>query len=382
MANLLLTGGRAPATLELARLMRAAGHRVVMAESAALHLTQPSAAIQRHYRVPAPRQAPAAFGAALLRICAAENIDLVIPTCEEVFYVAQIHDRLPGRVFGEPLERLRPLHSKWDFVQRARRYGLSVPATQLLTSTAERDAVLPEAGDLVFKPVYSRFAAKTVIRPTRAQAEAVLPSPQNPWVAQAFIPGRQFCSYSLAHAGRLAAHTVYLTEFTAGQGSTIAFQHHPHAAIQRWVDQFVAQEQFTGQIAFDFIESAAGQVTALECNPRTTSGLHLLAAEPGLAQAFLACPEQPITPAAGARPQLLALAMWVYGLPALRTPARFRRWAELMRAGRDVIFRLNDPLPALWQWVGLGYFLGQSWRRRITPLEASTYDIEWNGPAA
>ena len=51
-------------------------------------------------------------------------------------------------------------------------------------------------------------------------------------------------------------------------------------------------------------------------------------------------------------------------------------------AGRDVIFRWRDPLPALWQWLALGYFFFVGARRGLSPLAASTDDIEWNGPAA
>lgn len=80
MANVLLIGGRAPASLELARVFQAAGHTVFMAESLAWHLTRPSRAVARSYRVPPPRQAPARYVTALARIVERERIALLVPT--------------------------------------------------------------------------------------------------------------------------------------------------------------------------------------------------------------------------------------------------------------------------------------------------------------
>jgi short-subunit dehydrogenase involved in D-alanine esterification of teichoic acids len=56
MTNILLTGGRAPVTLDLARAFHRAGHTVFMAESLRGHLSQPSNAVKAHFVVPAPRQ--------------------------------------------------------------------------------------------------------------------------------------------------------------------------------------------------------------------------------------------------------------------------------------------------------------------------------------
>ncbi|MGF9826377.1 carbamoylphosphate synthase large subunit, partial [Brevibacillus agri] len=77
--TVLLTGGRAPATLELARLLRAAGQRVIVAESAARHLCAHSRYVQRSYRVPPPRTQPEAYIDELCQIMRKERVDLLIP---------------------------------------------------------------------------------------------------------------------------------------------------------------------------------------------------------------------------------------------------------------------------------------------------------------
>jgi hypothetical protein len=383
MPRVLITGGRAPAALELARVFARAGHAVFVAESVPWPLARPSRAVRRTFRVPGPNQDPAGFVRALLEIIRAERIDLLLPTCEELFYVARGRAALSAacRVLAEPLETLRPLHDKWLFAERARAYGLAVPETRRVQSAAELRGVLAEGGDWVLKPAYSRFAAKTLMPPHQERALAqVRPSLAAPWVAQRLVRGRQVCTYSLAQAGRLLAHTAYPADFTAGQGATIVFQHLEHPAALRWVERFVKAERFSGQIAFDFIETEEGTLCALECNPRATSGVHLLARHPGFADAFFDQPAEMITPPPG-RPGMLAAAMWLYALPAVRTGRRLRAWLRTMLTARDVIFDWRDPLPALLQGLGVAHFLAWSKRHGISALEASTYDIEWNGAA-
>ena len=380
MKRILLTGGRAPVTLELARLFHAAGHLVFMAESVRWHLSWPSRAITRNYRVPPPNRQPNGYLKALLDIVQREKIDLLLPTCEEIFYVARGHELLAPycKVFVEPLEKLRPLHNKWLFIKRVLP-GFNVPPTRLLTSQTELRSAVEGAHDIVLKPVYSRFAAKTIICPPNYDAVAHLhPTPQQPWVAQEFIHGRQICFYTVVHNGRMVAHTAYPTEFSAGQGATILFRHIDHPAAFKWVKTFVEQEQFTGQIAFDFIETSDNKLFVLECNPRATSGIHLLAHHPQFWQAFFDETLPPLTPPAS-QPAMLATAMLLYALPAIRSKAQLNRWLTLFSQSRDVIFRLHDPLPALFQFVGVAHFLCWSLKHRISPLEASTFDIEWNG---
>jgi predicted ATP-grasp superfamily ATP-dependent carboligase len=380
MANVLLTGGRAPAALELARIFEAAGHRVYMAESVRGHLSEPSRAVVRNYVVPPPRQQTAAYLDALTRIITDQQIDLLVPTCEEIFHITRGWDALSRHcsVFAEPIERLRPLHHKYLFVCRAADYGLTVPETMLLESAGEAGHAFDRWNGVVLKPAYSRFASKTLIRPTREEAANIDVSAASPWVAQRYIEGEQLCTYSVVHLGRITAHTAYRSEFTAGQGATIVFQHVDHPASLAWVQRFVEAEQFTGQIAFDFIETADGEVVAIECNPRAISGVHLFAKTPEFAQAFFDASMPCVTPADDVSAMLLT-GMLVYGLPSSIRDRRFKRWLFTFLRSRDVIANLRDPLPALLQLRSIVHYVVLGRKHGISALEASTLDIEWNG---
>jgi hypothetical protein len=381
METILLLGGRAPATLELARGFYQAGHRVVVAESAPVSLAAASRAVAGRYSLPPPAHKIQAFGNALLDIIEKEGVTVLLPTCEEIFHVARVRESLPSsyRVFAPHLADLHAVHHKGLFAEKARGYGLAVPETWVVTTLTELELFLETSAKWVFKPAYSRFAAKTLICPTRTQVMArVKPTIKQPWVVQRYVTGRQLCTYSVAHAGQLTAHSAYPTEWTAGQGATVAFRSIEHAASRAWVEAFVAASGWTGQIAFDFIEPTEGELVAIECNPRATSGIHLLASQPDWIAAYLESDRACISPTPGFG-AMVGGGMLFYGLPTVRTRAQWQAWLHTVRHSRDVVWRKEDPKPWFWQWWVLGAFVGRAARLGISPLAATTWDIEWNG---
>ncbi|HUN21684.1 MAG TPA: hypothetical protein PK299_00970 [Anaerolineales bacterium] len=381
MPTVLLTGGRAPVTLELARAFGRQGWRVLVAESLHPHLSQYSRFVAQTYPVPAPNQRPFAFCAALLDILRREPVQLLIPTCEEVFWVALFHAQLSAHcvVFCEPRTRLKALHSKWEFVQLAQKLGLSVPTTHLLTNPAPIAQLQQAYSPLVYKPEYSRFAEQTHIAPPLPPA--IFPSPQARWVAQTFVAGRTLCTYSIAWRGKLLAHACYPTVWQAGKGAAVYFRALQRPATRRWVETLVSQLGLSGQFAFDFIERADGTCLAIECNPRATSGLHLLASQAGLVRCFAepdAC-QTCIEPAPAEPPAQLALAMWVYALPQALRQGKLSAWWQDWRQGRDVVGAVGDHAPLWGQLLSTAKLVQRARQAHISPTAASTVDIEWNG---
>jgi len=335
--------------------------------------------------VPAPNVECEAFLAALIKLVQREKIDVLIPTCEEIFFVAQGLERLYPycRVLCPPFEQLARLHSKWEFIQSASQAGLPVPETHLFTASSDLHQFLQEHGtSFVLKPVFSRFASKVVFADTMVdQSELLSITPIYPWVAQRRIDGEAFCTYSIADEGRLLAHAVYSVNYRAGVGSCVYFAPVEHAAIDAWITRFLQHERFSGQIAFDIIVTPDGTVYPIECNPRATSGLHLFQQEQPLHRVLLASDdslEQPLRPLLTNR-AMIAIAMLVYGLPGSWT--KLRVWLRDFLHARDVVFDWCDLLPFLLQPLLLWYNWKESRRLGISLLEFSTHDIEWNGPA-
>jgi len=382
MARILLTGGRAPAALELARIFKRAGHRVFLAESQPGNLSETSNAIQAHYHVPPPRQQRDAFIRALKEIIIKDQIDLLIPTCEEVFYVSMGLNQLAPlcRVYVDSIDRMENLHHKYRFIQLCQGYGLPVPETMPVSTLDDLQDAFQRWPRLVLKPVYSRFATQTLILPSlNSKLFARLQENGGSWVAQQYIEGIPYCSYTTVHQGQISAHAAYRSDFTAGQGATVVFKSNSHKGLFKWVETFCALFQFTGQIAFDFIETMDAQIYAIECNPRATSGVHLFANNPQLSEAILFPKTAPLFPLESVPSYMLSAAMLGYALPDAVKTHRFQNWVQTFFSSQDVIFRWDDPLPALCQVQSLFNFIYLGKRMGTSALQASTADIEWNG---
>ncbi|WP_293201976.1 ATP-grasp domain-containing protein [Paenibacillus sp.] len=391
--RVLLTGGRAPVTLDLARMLHRSGHLVFVVESTARHLCRTSSAVTQCAVVPSPRHRTEAYLSALEKWVKTWQIDLIIPMCEEVFYVAQGADRLRQHcdVLVSGLDQLHTLHHKYDFIQLAKSMGLLVPDTHLIQSPEqwlETQQVLHGSGEWVWKPVYSRFAAK-VRMPITGQrhnppGEDML-SIASPWVAQRYIEGRGLCTYSVVHEGRLVAHATYDSRYRTGSvGASVFFEQVEHKGTYEWVKQFVQATGFSGQIGFDFIEDMDGQVYAIECNPRATSGIHLFHPGDGLVCALL----EPkvllsrgteVTPSPGEK-AMLALPMLGSGVRQLQgRKGSLRNWRTAWRGARDVVYISQDRRPFFEQFAVVLAASRLAHSHRISLTEALTQDIEWNG---
>ncbi|MUG99514.1 ATP-grasp domain-containing protein [Scytonema sp. UIC 10036] len=381
--NILLTGGRAPVTLDLARLLSVASYKVFVADSIKHHLCTASRAVVKNFLVPPPRINPTGYIEALLEIIKQENITFLIPTCEEIFYISHKLSQLTPycQVFAEPLEKLNRLHNKWQFINRVQQLGLAAPQTWLVNSHQDLLDVLdlPSPRKIVLKPVYSRFASQVHIL---SKPVSEIPSLQinlnKAWVAQEFISGKHYCTYTIAHQGKVVAHAVYPTIFTAGKGSCIYFESVEHSGLLEWVKTFVEAEEFTGQVSFDFIEADDGVLYPLECNPRAISAIHLFDRADGLERAFFNNTNSIIQPKVGQR-TAIAMAMIVYGLPSAIGSGRLGGWLNMFVRTKDVVFRLSDPLPFFHLWIVLFQFIQMSCRSGLTLQQVSTQDIEWDG---
>lgn len=397
--NILITGGRAPVALELARLFKAAGHRVFVAESAEYHLCRVSSAVEASFRVPSPRHQPQAYIQRLAGLTGELNINCLIPTCEEIFYIAAGLEHITGcRVLAPCREILARLHHKGDFIDWARSLGLAVPETTLIKSAAEwrRIAGIAAADgeQRVYKPAFSRFASKVILpgkdnAGTRGYKQGQIAPPPGisaaaPWVAQQYIRGTAVCTYSIVHEGSVVAHAAYDSRYRTGRsGASVYFEHLDHPAALEWVQRFAGATGFSGQIGFDFIEPEGGILYPIECNPRATSGIHLFTPEDGLTDALLnpgmlVQTGEVLIPRSG-RKAMLTLPMLGCGLKP--GAGGWSNWRRALRDAEDVVYRKNDPRPFREQFRVVYAAQKTAWQHRISITEALTEDIEWNGEA-
>ena len=379
MSNILLTGGRAPATLELARAFHRAGHTVFMAESLRWHLSQPSKAVAQSFLVPAPRQHFGAYVEALKTVILENKIDLLIPTCDETFAIGMAREEFACAVFAEPIKKLNIVYNKWFFLVTAIEFELFAPETMLIANQDDLLHAFAQWREIVLKPVYPRAASGTLIMPTIKQAVISFGhEPQDNWIAQELVHGQQFGTYSVCHNGYISAHTTYPADFTTGQGATNVFHHVEHPAIFSWVKNYVENNRFTGQIAFDFIQAADGRLFVLECRPHATSGVHLLASNPKFVESFFQPQEECLKPL-DLSSHMLATGMLVRGLPAALKNKEVGKWLAAYFNSDDVVLDYQDPLPFLLQFRSFFSYVTIAWKSKISLREAYTYDIEWDG---
>jgi len=376
MPKVLILGGRAPVALDHARRFAAQGWRVVMADSVSCRLSGWSRAVSATVRLAPPRRAPAQFIADLCDVIAREHIDLVIPTCEEVFFLSRYRSALPAtcRILAEDFEKLRLLHSKWEFMKLAGGHAPAGALVETLDQAREWAAGRP----LVLKPEFSRFGVHVRIHPTgMPDAPPALP-PLGPWVVQEYCDGIELCSYSVADQGRLTAHALYRPAHRLQRSSSYYFEPHASEPIQRFVADLVAKLNFTGQISFDWMDDGKSRPRVLECNPRATSGLHLFSEHDALPAALNGDLQTCITPR-GAEARMLGPVMYSAGLLQSLAGGAVASWRRDARRARDVITAPGDLLPVAGGLLDLAWFAKTALRRRCTLREAATSDIEWDG---
>ncbi len=357
--TILISGGKMTKALLLARRFHAAGHQVILIESHKYWLTghRFSTAVSKFYTVPAPEKNPSAYTQALLDIVQREKIDIYVPVCSPV---ASYHDALVKYALSEHCqifhcspEVVEMLDDKFAFAQTARKFGLSVPKSFLITNPSQviNFDFFQETRPYIIKSIrydsVRRLDLTKLPCATPAATEAFvrnLPiSPENPWIMQEFIPGQEYCTHSTVKNGELRIHCT--SESSAFQ---VNYENIDHPPIRDWVSKFVKGLGITGQVSFDFIQAEDGEIYAIECNPRTHSAITMFYNHPQVADAYLdeGIWEEPIQPLANSKPTY-----WLYHeiwrFTGIRCLADLRYRLKILFTGVDAIYSFDDPLPLL-----------------------------------
>lgn len=368
--NILITGARAPISVDIARILSEAGHRIWMADSLRFPIGCWSLHVQAYHRVPSALGEFEAFASAIAALVARHQIERVIPTSEEVFWLAQIPE-LSDLLFAPAFAMLDQLHNKARFAALAQSLGCGPDENIVLSSKEEaREFVHAHACEqFVFKPVYSRFGHDALLAPDPRQVLNL--DYRKPWLAQQRVQGQEYCVYNVAQAGKVLLHQAYLPCYRAGQGASVYFEPVQHDALQAVSAEVVQHLGLSGQISFDVMLTETGPIL-LECNPRGTSGVHLAAQNPAAFAAALLGKETEV-------PECLPQAT-VLTLPFLMYHAHQMLQAEVredFRRAQDAMRVAGIP----W-WAPLlatGEVFALAVRYRVGLLRACTLDIEWNG---
>lgn len=358
--TVLVSGGKMTKALTLCRVFHAAGHRVVLVEAEKYRWTghRSSRSVDVFRTVPGPDDP--GYAEALLRVVQEEGVDVYVPVCAPATAIADARAKAlletRCRVLHLEPDEVELLDDKAAFARAAADLGLPVPETHEVRSAEEVLAFdfASRAGrsfilkSIAYDPVHRLDLTRLPFGPTdadrvamRRHVEALPLSADNPWILQEHVTGQEICTHGTVVGGVLRVHLC-----CASSAFQVNYAMIDRPRVRAWVETFVRERGLTGQVSFDFIETADGTPYAIECNPRTHSAITMVEHHPDLAEAYLAAvfDGEPLAPLPGSRPTY-----WLYHELWRLLVAERPRAATLrvLREGRDAMWDRADPLPFL-----------------------------------
>lgn len=387
--NVLVTSTRQPFALDEVRKFGRMGHRVIAMDPLSTAPGSHSRFVARHVTCPAPRFETAAFLDLLEQVLVEEHVDLLVPTFEDAFYIARHHERFSAltEVFCPPFETLARLHHKASFAEVARECGVATPLTTTVTSQASLGEAISGLDEYLARPVFSRGGTRMLTNVGPLSGVVTLPdchpTEENPWLVQSYVHGTDLCTFGVARHGRVTAHLTYVHPIELEHGSGIVFESIDDPTTLAPCQRMVETLGYHGQVSFDFRRTPAGELVALECNPRPTAGVLMMPTEMFVEAVLGEVPDTPFIAPAGARNKIsMALLREMLHDPQ-RIPEGLRHLFS--RETHDVFAARDDLLPALYQfftWPQIAAFkrhAGKELDKRTMLIEAFSYDTSWNG---
>ncbi len=366
--RILITGARSPVAVDWAQCLMNQGHQVTMTDCSRFPLGRFIKGIEGYLRTPPPKQYFDGYCTAVLDIIDSRQIDIVIPTCEEIFYLAKLKAERPDTHWFMPdFNLLHTLHNKKQvFDALTGLLQIRLPKTELITSKKQ----LQQDSDWILKPVYSRFGTEVIRNITTEAIAGIDVSAHTPWVRQQKLNGRPICLSALFCDGKLIAHQSYLPRYCVNGSAATWFEPVSDCRIQPFLEAFGTKHRFHGQVSFDFVEDD-NELYVIECNPRATSGLHLLTDQliwknNGLEQVTTKQPEA----------KHLGSAMLMSG--GLRSFFSKQSWQSYLSA-TCAIDCTRYPVSSFGIILSSFELLFNAVRKKRSLSSVTTFDIEWNG---
>lgn len=380
--RVLVTSSRNTFALDIIRKLGSLGHTVVASDTHAGATGSHSKYLAGHAVTASPRHDTDQFMADVNRIVAEYDIDLIIPTFEEVFYLAARVADLPDgvRLFSGSFATLARLHDKASFQRLVKRAGVPIPETIVATDRDSLVAATEKYPRYFARAAFSRggvgLLTNTGPLAGKMSVEDCHPTEEQPWLVQPFVDGPMVCTYSTIVDGRVTsqctyrapeqwAHSTGITFLAVDSTDTLDY-------TQRIVDAL--DPGFTGQLSFDFVDND-GQLYAIECNPRPTNGVILLEAEQ-LEEALTGSNEEAFVVEPGVERQIsLAVLADAFTEPLKHLPTSLH---DLIHV-KDVGAGWHDSLAMMWSPATLVHGAKLSRGDHKELLGALGDDIVWNG---
>jgi len=380
--RVLVTSSRNIFALDIIRKLGSTGHVVVASDTYDGAIGNHSRYVAAHVVTASPRTDTDQFIADIVEIVDAHDIDLIIPTFEEAFYLAaRAHDLPAGtRVYTGDFVTLARLHDKASFRRIVEAAGVPVPETVVVSSDEELAAAIARFPRYFARAAFSRGGVGLLTNTGPLAGKVTIadchPTAEQPWLVQPFIDGPMVCSYSTIVDGRITAHCTYRApeqwEHSTGISFLAVDSTDTLAYAQRIVD--TVDPDFTGQLSFDFVDND-GELYAIECNPRPTNGVILLDADDFAAALTGAADGVTVAEPGEERQISLAVLADAFTEPLKHLPTSLH---DLIHV-HDIGAGWHDSVAMLWSPASLVHGARLDHGQHKAILAALGDDIVWNG---
>lgn len=376
--TVLLTLGRLPKGLDIARSFYRAGWRVLIAEPFGWHLCGVSRCVAKSVAVPAPNDDREAYLAALLDVIAREGVSLVVPISEETMHVSALAGQLS--LFTSAQADVLALHDKVRFASWLAEQGLAAPRTALIGCDEAQG--LANSGPTIVKDRWGASGSNVAFYDQGAS----LPQRAGALV-QERLEGDEVSTFSILHEGKVSVTVVYRAVIRDGTVSTV-FERIERPQVEAYVASIAQASEHTGFLSLDVMltdlhscldpsSQLQKDPVAFECNPRANSGVHFLETA-DIARAIIEPDFKPRFSKHTRMQQAYPTLTLLWG--SIGNWRRYRQIAKALFTSRDVTWSLGDPLPFAIMTPVTWPLLRQAMFEGRTLGEAAIHDIGWFGP--
>ncbi len=378
----LVTSSRNTFALDLVRKLGSTGHYVVAADTYAGAVGNHSKYLATHAVTASPRFDTDKFIEDVCAIVDEHDLDTIIPTFEEAFYLAARAADLPEKVqlLTGSFDKLARLHDKGSFQRLVEQAGVPIPQTVVVSNEEELRAAIDRFPQYFARAVFSRggvgLLTNTGPLAGRMAVEDCHPTPDQPWLVQPFVDGPMVCSYSVIVDGKVTAQCTYSAPEQWAHSTGIAFLAEDSTKTLEYTQRLIDEldPHFTGQLSFDFVNHD-GELYAIECNPRPTNGLILLETEQFIS-ALQGAVDETIVVEPGVESEISAAVL----ADAFTEPVKHLGISlhDLIHV-HDIGAGWHDSFAMMWGPAALLHGAKMSHGKREELLKAMGDDIVWNG---
>lgn len=378
--RLLITSSRMPFALDAIRKLGEGRHDVFACDSYSSSPGSHSKFLQAHFTTASATEDPAGFVDDVERICRENEIELLLPMFEEVFYLAAQHDRLSAatRLYAPPFRTLAQVHDKGTFQELCDRLEIHTPQTVVAHSSEELKGAIERFPRYFARAAFSRggvgLLTNTGPLAGHLSPEDAHPTEANPWLVQEFVDGPMQCTYSALHETRVASHMSYRAPRQWEHSTGIQFLSVDASDTLPIVERLGGELGWDGQMSLDFVDTDDGLVM-IECNPRPTDGLLLMTAEE-LERGLLEPGPETLLVEPGRETQLdFAVFGQMFRQPLKEVPRSFNDLVKVPGTDRG----WHDAMPKLYSFLAFAHHERLSLKERKGLFEAMADGITWDG---